>query len=53
MNNRHKAKICAVDGKQEDRHWTHHWDTHHPRETVRKELQEGQEPKRPWCSNWK
>lgn len=46
--NRNKAKVCAIDGKQEDRHWSRHWDTYHPSE-IPKELEEGMEPKKPWC----
>ncbi len=49
---KHKAKICAIDGKQEEDHWRRHWDTYHPSEVPR-ELEEGTDPKKPWCQNWK
>jgi hypothetical protein len=53
-----KKKICAIDGKQEDKHWSKHFKVHHTdipeNERSNFILKDGEDLKgEPWCDNWK
>ena len=51
-NKKRRIKICAYDGKPEDKYYVYHAKIHHDGKA--KEWIEG-EPliEEPWCKNWK
>ena len=50
--NYRKFKICGECGYSESTNWSKHWKKKH-KNTEPYELEEGKEPVKPWCENWK
>ena len=51
-SNRHKAKICGICGKKEDRNFKRHFDTQHSGQQVGWDSQSELQGE-PYCENWR